>query len=149
MDIYGQLLDMPALETAEHSEIQTNLTSSQTHVSFIQRGFQANLHTLPTTLESDPPPAPATSSAAPIVTAAARAEDAPAKPKPPRASRVPKGVVLGVTPPPDPERWLKKRERTKTESGRKRKGGKEGMGAGATQGSAPVPEKSTKGKRKK
>jgi len=46
--------------------------------------------------------------------------------------------VLGVTPIPDPERWLKKRERTKVE-GRWKKGKKEGMGAGATQG-ATVPE---------
>lgn len=37
---------------------------------------------------------------------------------------------------PDPERWLKKRERTRVE-GRGRKGKtREGMGVGATQGSA-------------
>lgn len=57
---------------------------------------------------------------------------------------------------PDPERWLKKRERTKVEGrGGRRK--KEGMGAGATQGvtvsdaqppvsSKPVAKKGKKGR---
>jgi signal recognition particle subunit SRP72 len=49
--------------------------------------------------------------------------------------RLPKGVVLGVTPPPDPERWLKKSERTNFGQ-RRRKGGAGGGGGGATQGSA-------------
>lgn len=49
-----------------------------------------------------------------------------------RKKRVPKGVIPGVTPPPDPERWLKKSERTNTftQSGKRRKAG----GGGATQG---------------
>ena len=49
-----------------------------------------------------------------------------------RKKRVPKGVIPGVTPPPDPERWLKKSERTNAfiQSGKKRKTG----GGGATQG---------------
>jgi signal recognition particle subunit SRP72 len=48
-----------------------------------------------------------------------------------RKKRVPKGVIPGVTPPPDPERWLKKSERTNAfnQSGKKRK-----AGGGATQG---------------
>jgi signal recognition particle subunit SRP72 len=47
-----------------------------------------------------------------------------------RARRVPEGVVPGVTPPPDPERWLKKSERSTFQQARgKRKGG-----GGATQG---------------
>jgi len=50
-----------------------------------------------------------------------------------RMSRVPKGVVPGVTPPPDPERWLKKSERSTFGQGRKRRGGA-GAGGG-TQGS--------------
>jgi signal recognition particle subunit SRP72 len=49
-----------------------------------------------------------------------------------RKKRVPKGVIPGVTPPPDPERWLKRSERTNVfnQSGKKRKTG----GGGATQG---------------
>jgi len=49
-----------------------------------------------------------------------------------RKKRVPKGVIPGVTPPPDPERWLKKSERTNAfiQLGKKRKTG----GGGATQG---------------
>lgn len=53
------------------------------------------------------------------------------KPKAPRKSRIPKGVTPGVTPPPDPERWIKKSERTRVETvGKKKKSG------GATQGAA-------------
>jgi signal recognition particle subunit SRP72 len=64
-----------------------------------------------------------------------------AKQKPPRKSRVPKGVIPGVTPPPDPERWIKKSERTKVEGhGKKKKGG------GATQGSTGAEQT---GKKKK
>ena len=48
-----------------------------------------------------------------------------------RTKRIPKGVVVGVTPMPDPERWLKKSERSTFSSGKRRKGG----GGGATQGS--------------
>lgn len=48
-----------------------------------------------------------------------------------RMSRVPPGVTPGVTPPPDPERWLKKSERSSYNQGRRRRGG-----GGATQGSA-------------
>ena len=77
--------------------------------------------------------------------------------KPARKKRVPKGVIPGVTPPPDPERWLKKSERTNafTQSGKKRKIG----GGGATQGivestTSPPPAQSgktggAKGKKKK
>lgn len=50
-------------------------------------------------------------------------------------SRVPAGVVPGVTPPPDPERWLKKSERSTFGMGRKRKGA---GGGGATQGSSAL-----------
>ena len=49
-----------------------------------------------------------------------------------RTKRVPKGVVPGVSPPPDPERWLKKSERTTYAHGKKRRG----AGGGATQGAA-------------
>jgi signal recognition particle subunit SRP72 len=62
-----------------------------------------------------------------------------------RKKRVPKGVIPGVTPLPDPERWLKKSERTNAfnQFGKKRKAG----GGGATQGivdSTSPPTQSTK-----
>lgn len=47
-----------------------------------------------------------------------------------RAKRIPKGVVPGVTPPPDPERWIKKSQRSKPAHGKKGKG----RATGATQG---------------
>ena len=49
-----------------------------------------------------------------------------------RMKRVPKGVIPGVTPAPDPERWLKKSERTNYGQGNYRK--RKGVGGGATQG---------------
>jgi signal recognition particle subunit SRP72 len=60
-------------------------------------------------------------------------------------SRVPKGVVPGVNV-PDPERWLKKSERSTYGQGKRRKGP---AGGGATQGSvesaaASAPVKSSK-----
>lgn len=64
--------------------------------------------------------------------AVASAPDAQVPPKEKKV-RLPKGVVLGVTPPPDPERWLKKSERSNFGQ-KRRKGG--GGGGGATQGSA-------------
>jgi signal recognition particle subunit SRP72 len=64
----------------------------------------------------------------------------PLKPKAPRKSRIPKGVIPGITLPPDPERWIKKSERTRVEtSGKKKKLG------GATQGSAVIDSKALGG----
>jgi len=69
-----------------------------------------------------------------------------------RVRRVPAGVIPGVTPPPDPERWIKKSERSTFNQGRRRKG----AGGGATQGAAvdnapthPVPSSKSSGKGKK
>jgi signal recognition particle subunit SRP72 len=66
------------------------------------------------------------------------AEVAVPTPKKVRMSRVPKGVIPGVTPPPDPERWLKKSERSTFGQGKKKKGAG-GGGGGATQGSVETP----------
>lgn len=71
------------------------------------------------------------------------APSAPAPTKGPRKGRLPKHVVLGVTPMPDPERWIKKRERTYVTfaQGRKGKGKgrKEGATAGYSQGVSVAP----------
>lgn len=61
-----------------------------------------------------------------------------------RSSRVPKGVIPGVTPPPDPERWLKKSERTNFLHNTGGKGRKKG-GGGATQGSLNTTAEATSG----
>lgn len=81
------------------------------------------------TIETAPPPQPSSSITATI---AAAVQAGPAvREKKVRTKRIPKGVVLGVTPPPDPERWLKKSERSTFGQGKRRK-----AGGGATQGSA-------------
>lgn len=136
-----------------------NLDACQMHIDFLEKDYLNGVHALPTNqsasaLEALPAPSIVASlstitniPAAGPSTSKKTADESHAA-KPPRKSRVPKGVVPGVTPLPDPERWLKKRERTSTtrhEGGRRRKGA--GMGVGATQGAAvndPIPSSSVK-----
>ncbi|KAG6852915.1 hypothetical protein C0991_008174 [Blastosporella zonata] len=133
-------------QSEEYSDILTNLQAAQKHLDFITTGFLHALDALPTsltsTMESAPPPTHVQSqssqpsaAASGAAVAVAKISTAPAPEKKVRKSRVPKGVVPGVTPPPDPERWLKKSERSTFGQGRRRKG--QG-GSGATQGSASV-----------
>ena len=120
----------------EHADISTNLEAAQKHVDFINTGYLRSLDALPSsvtnTLETAPAPQPATSLTATLATASAASQaDVPAaKPKKVRTKRIPKGVVVGITPMPDPERWLKKSERSTFNQGKRRKAG----GGGATQG---------------
>jgi signal recognition particle subunit SRP72 len=60
-----------------------------------------------------------------------------------RTKRVPKGVIPGVSPLPDPERWLKKSERTTYTHGKKRRGAGGGATQGATVGAESVPVSTT------
>ena len=126
--------------TEEYSDILTNLQASQKHLDFINTDYLRVLDGLSSdvtgSLEHAPPPGPpgpshGTSSG--VVPSANNPEDVGVKAdsvRKVRARRVPKGVVPGVTPPPDPERWLKKSERSTFQQARgKRKGG-----GGATQG---------------
>ncbi|KAJ6481310.1 hypothetical protein C8R47DRAFT_595316 [Mycena vitilis] len=143
-DIYNELLDS-APTAEEQADILTNIQAASAHLDFINTTFLHSLDALPAStrnqIEDAPPPAVATH--APIAAAAATHDVAPPKAK---KVRLPKGVVLGVTPPPDPERWLKKSERANF--GQKRRKGGGGGGGGATQGSAadvPVAVESGKG----
>ena len=125
----------------EHSDILTNLQASQQHVDFIETGFLHALDALPLSvtknIESNPPPVqPSTHLSATLPSTSAPTEAGKPPVKKTRTSRVPAGVVPGVTPPPDPERWLKKTERSTFNHGKRRKG--PGGGGGATQGSANV-----------
>ena len=118
----------------------TNLQASQKHLDFINTDYLRVLDGLSSdvtgSLENAPPPVPPVSSYSTspgAVPSADKPEDEGGKSDPARkvrARRVPKGVVPGVNPPPDPERWLKKSERSTFQQARgKRKGG-----GGATQG---------------
>ncbi|OSC98814.1 hypothetical protein PYCCODRAFT_1438972 [Trametes coccinea BRFM310] len=143
VDLYNQLLDTAEPDSEEQSDILTNLEAAQKHLDFINSGFLHALDALPQALSSGlqtaPPPQQQPASALASVAAAASApaqrsaEDAAKRPKKVRMKRVPKGVVPGVTPPPDPERWLKKSERS-TFTNRRRRGG-----GGATQGVVETP----------
>ncbi|KAJ7822538.1 hypothetical protein B0H14DRAFT_2828360 [Mycena olivaceomarginata] len=125
-EIYNELLDS-APTAEEQADILTNTEAASAHLEFIDTTFLHALDALPTAVQSQledaPPP-----TAAPHAPLAATLEKK-------KTVRLPKGVVLGVTPPPDPERWLKKSERTNFGQ-RRRKGGAGGGGGGATQGSA-------------
>ncbi|KAI0753567.1 hypothetical protein C8Q80DRAFT_1152911 [Daedaleopsis nitida] len=135
-DLYNQLLDSAEPNTEEHSDILTNLEAAQKHLDFLTSGFLHALDALPSSvsnsLQTAPPPQQQQQQAASVSALASASAPAPVesqKAKKVRMKRVPKAVVPGVTPPPDPERWLKKSERTTFGQGRRRKGG-----GGATQG---------------
>jgi len=144
-DLYNQLLDTAEPQTEEHSDILTNLQASQKHLDFINTDYLRALDRLPTSLsnslETSPPPAQSASSLVASLGAFGSASTArgaenetpqqKAITKKARARRVPASVVPGVTPPPDPERWLKKSERSTYVQARGKKKG----GGGATQGS--------------
>jgi len=138
-DLYNELLNTSEVQSEEHSDILINLQAAQKHLDFITTDFLRSLDALPTlvtsNLESNPPPSQPISSAALISSNTEEGDGTAVKPqRKVRKSRVPAGIIPGVTPPPDPERWLKKSERSTFGHGnRKRKG--PGGGGGATQGS--------------
>ncbi|KAJ3510570.1 hypothetical protein NLJ89_g4599 [Agrocybe chaxingu] len=145
-ELYNQLLDTAEPNSEEHSDILTNVQAAQKHLDFIDTGFLHAVDALPSsiisTLQSAPPPVRQQTSAASTLVSASTISKTPADnqdnkpaPKNVRMKRVPAGVIPGVTPPPDPERWLKKSERSSFHQGKRRRGGGSG---GATQGSATV-----------
>lgn len=171
-DLYNQLLDTAEpvrwfyaangmstdllQHSEEHADILINLEAAQKHLDFIEGGYLRALDELSpkisSALETAPPPQPTTAVSLATVSAPAEPETEK-KEKKVRLKRVPKGVVPGVTPPPDPERWLKRSERTNFNTGGRRK---RGAGGGATQGAmegSPAPSQGGKGggksKRKK
>ncbi|KAJ6616119.1 hypothetical protein B0H10DRAFT_2219705 [Mycena sp. CBHHK59/15] len=114
----------------QHTDIPTNIQAASAHLDFITTGFLHSFDALTATpLKTMPPP----SGAAPYVFPAAQVKATePETTKLSKKVRLPRGIVQGVTPPPDPERWLKKSGRAGF-GARRRKGGR---GGGATQGSA-------------
>ncbi|KAG8848099.1 hypothetical protein FRB96_001286 [Tulasnella sp. 330] len=155
-EIYNSLLDNCPEDTEEHADLVTNLNATQAHLDFFQTGYLAALNTLKISVaaleEAGAPQFPGSSSSYIPGPSSAAPGASQLQQKAARKSRIPKHVIPGLTPMPDPERWLKKRERTsyRMEHGGKggRKGGKkgkEGMGAGATQGMVLPPERDASG----
>ncbi|KAJ3714755.1 hypothetical protein C8R42DRAFT_726251 [Lentinula raphanica] len=139
-DLYEQLLDTADPSSEEYHDIQTNLQAAQTYLDFINSGYlQAIDQALAANpslsgskdIENLPPP---TIPSNVTTLSAVPSTSAPAKEKKNvRTKRVPKGVVPGVSPPPDPERWIKKSQRSNRPThGKKNKG----RSTGATQGFA-------------
>ncbi|RDB20581.1 hypothetical protein Hypma_012197 [Hypsizygus marmoreus] len=141
VDLYNELLETIDPQSEEYSDLSTNLRAAHQHLDFINTGYLKALDALPTSLttslESNPPPPQQAYHATAVLQQSTQSTVAPAPPpeKQVRKSHVPAGVIPGVTPPPDPERWLKKTERSTYGQGRRRKGP---GGSGATQGSASV-----------
>ena len=134
------------------------MNAAQAHLDFLTSGYLRSLDTLPSALannlETVAPPAPAGSNVHSVtasnVVSTAISSVNPSEKKV-RMKRVPKGVVPGVTPPPDPERWIKKSERSTFGQGagrRKKAGGGATQGSTADAASSHVP-KSSSGKNKK
>ncbi|KZT03999.1 uncharacterized protein LAESUDRAFT_658784 [Laetiporus sulphureus 93-53] len=141
-DLYNSLLDTAEPHSDEQADILTNLTAAQSHLDFLTSGYLSALSALSSavaeSLESAPPPAAPSTLPYTAREAEPQTKDAgEPQPKKLRARRIPKGVVLGVTPMPDPERWLKKSERSSAQygHGKRRRGG----GGGATQGIVETP----------
>ncbi|KIK62501.1 hypothetical protein GYMLUDRAFT_58254 [Collybiopsis luxurians FD-317 M1] len=119
-DLYQQLFDTSDPSSEESHDVQNNLYASQTYLDFINSGYlqaidvarTADSSTVNTLrdIENLPPPTIASTSA--VTVSLSTAKGAPTgtveEKKKVRMRRVPKGVVPGVTPPPDPERWIKK-----------------------------------------
>ncbi|KZO90590.1 hypothetical protein CALVIDRAFT_390160 [Calocera viscosa TUFC12733] len=138
--LYTHLLNTCPEDGEESDDVLNNLGAAQSYLDFINSGYQEAIHELNLDVPSleGAPPTLLAISAAPL----AVSTSTPSIPRAAQKSRIPKHVVVGVTPLPDPERWLKKRDRTR-DVRRTKKGKKEGMGAGATQGvvvgAAPTP----------
>ncbi|KAK0207072.1 hypothetical protein DFS33DRAFT_1255766 [Desarmillaria ectypa] len=133
VDLYAVLLDSSDPASEEHTDILTNLSAAQLHLDFLLQDTASFSQLLPpsiaSSLESSLPPAIASSSIATTVQISAAQPTTTIKKV--RTSRVPKGITPGVSPAPDPERWVKKGERSTYQQSRKK--GKSG-GGGATQG---------------
>lgn len=139
LDLYNELMETADPQSEEYSDVLTNLTASQKHLDFINTGFLRALDVLSSaiiaTIEIAPPP---TSHPTQVLVESHAAQNKPSEDPPAgrtkkvRTKRVPKGVIPGVTPAPDPERWLKKSERSNHGQGNYKK--RKGAGGGATQG---------------
>lgn len=115
----------------------TNLAAVQSHIDFLQSGFYDSLRASGVSvsqIEEAPAPAPPTTGTVTVSVPTTTAAPAAPTTKGPRKGRLPKNVVIGVTPMPDPERWIKKRERTYVTFSQGRKGRGKGRKEGATAG---------------
>ncbi|KIK91880.1 hypothetical protein PAXRUDRAFT_830467 [Paxillus rubicundulus Ve08.2h10] len=154
LGVYNELLETADPQSEEYSDVLTNLTASQKHLDFIGTGSLRALDALPSSItsaiETSPPPTTQptvslASASAPLTQQIPDDSAVANKAKKVRMKRVPKGVIPGVTPAPDPERWLKKSERSSFgQTGKKRRGGGGGATQGAVTENTPAPSHSGK-----
>ncbi|RSH91272.1 hypothetical protein EHS25_009571 [Saitozyma podzolica] len=154
--LYDDLLASCDSSSPEHDDIVTNLSATTAHLDFLSHEYHAHLAAAPPAnlaagstsshvptegeLESFVPSLPTgwatggvgTSKAAAKAPAPVKVEKKRTKPR----HKLPKGAAPGKAFTQDPERWLPLKQRASyIASLSKKKGGKESMGTGFTQGS--------------
>ncbi|KAK8869879.1 hypothetical protein IAR55_000447 [Kwoniella newhampshirensis] len=150
-EIYEDLLAGCDSSSPEHPDILTNLSATTSHIDFVTASYRSHLapsststSRIPTEaeLESHIPSLPTGWSSVGGLAGAVEKKTAAAKaPAEKRAGtkpkhKVPKGATVGKAYTDDPERWIPLRQRTSYITAQnKKKGGKESMGTGFTQGS--------------
>ncbi|WVR05118.1 hypothetical protein IAU60_002130 [Kwoniella sp. DSM 27419] len=152
-EIYEDLLADCDSSSPEHPDILTNLNATTSHIDFTQHGYRSHVASSSGADESNVPSLPAGWSSggvldakakkpasAPGVAAATGSKSAAPVSKGRKEGKtrhkLPKGAVAGKAFTEDPERWMPLRQRASyLATQNKKKGGKESMGTGFTQGS--------------
>ncbi|WWC61202.1 uncharacterized protein I303_103782 [Kwoniella dejecticola CBS 10117] len=142
-EIYDDLLADVGSSSPEHSDILTNLNATASHQTFATSTYRSHLPSGSNDVESNVPSLPtgwSTGGLAKVVekkTAAAKpSAEKKAGGEKKRKHKLPKGAVEGKNINQDPERWLPLKQRVSYIAAQnKKKGGKESMGTGFTQGS--------------
>ncbi|WWC69534.1 uncharacterized protein I206_103476 [Kwoniella pini CBS 10737] len=142
-EIYDDLLADVGSSSSEHSDILTNLNATSSHHTFATSTYRSHLPSTSNDLESNVPSLPTGWSSGGLAKVVEK-KTAAAKPsiekkvagEKKRKHKLPKGAVEGKNVNQDPERWLPLRQRASYIAAQhKKKGGKESMGTGFTQGS--------------
>ncbi|WVW83191.1 hypothetical protein I302_105209 [Kwoniella bestiolae CBS 10118] len=144
-EIYDDLLVDVGSSSSEHSDILTNLNASSSHQTFATSTYKSHLSSS-NDVESNVPSLPTGWSRSsstdkkaitPTTATSSTAKAVPEKKgEKKRRNKLPKGAVVGKPFTEDPERWIPLKQRQSYITAQaKKKGGKESMGTGFTQGS--------------
>ncbi|OCF55321.1 signal recognition particle subunit SRP72 [Kwoniella mangroviensis CBS 10435] len=162
-EIYDDLLVDVNSSSSEHSDILTNLNATTSHQTFSTSTYKSHLSTtddlensvpsLPTgwskvpstdkkSISANAPKTAPSSNAKATADKEKKGKDGEKK----RKHKLPKGAVVGKPFTEDPERWIPLKQRASYISAQaKKKGGKESMGTGFTQGSTAQPSHTSGG----
>ncbi|WRT67060.1 uncharacterized protein IL334_004026 [Kwoniella shivajii] len=161
-EIYDDLLALVDSSSSEHADILTNSTATTSHQTFSTSSYRNHLpSTSEGDLENNVPSLPtgwAIGSLSKTVEKKTANVKAPTDKKSAnvnagenkRKHKLPKAAVVGKPFTEDPERWIPLRQRTsyinaQAQAQNRKKGGKESMGTGFTQGSTAILTQSSAG----